>query len=100
MDAVTCLSASGILAAPARAVSGRLHDTFDGFQTLKLLHVLRDRGLAEIPLREALLRASFVPLSEEVKTQATVPLARQIEALDHRSPDSATSALPTGALIQ
>ena len=36
----------------------------DAFRTLKLIHALRDSGLASIPLREALSKAPFVSLSD------------------------------------
>ncbi len=39
----------------------RLHQWFDGFRTLKLIHALRDQGLADIPWREAFDAAPFVP---------------------------------------
>jgi hypothetical protein len=45
----------------ARDARRRAHDWFDGFRTLKLLHLLRDHGLGELPWREALRTAPFLP---------------------------------------
>jgi hypothetical protein len=51
-----------------------LQTAFDGFQTLKLIHALRESGLASTPLRDALSRAPFIhapahaPL-EEIREQ-------------------------------
>lgn len=39
----------------------RVHDWFDAFRTLKLLHWVRDHGHPPLPFRDALERASFVP---------------------------------------
>lgn len=39
----------------------RLHTFFDGLRTLRLLHALRDAGLADVPWKEALQRAPFLP---------------------------------------
>jgi hypothetical protein len=38
----------------------QLHAWFDGFRTLKLVHALRDSGLADLPWREAFGRAPFL----------------------------------------
>lgn len=40
----------------------RLHTWFDAFRTLKLVHGLRERGLASLPFREALAKAAFRPV--------------------------------------
>jgi len=40
----------------------QLHERFDGLATLKLIHALRDRGLASLPLEEALVRAPFLDI--------------------------------------
>ena len=37
-----------------------LHDWFDGFRTLKLIHHLRDHGSVSLPWREAIRRAPFM----------------------------------------
>ncbi len=39
----------------------RLQVWFDGFRTLKLIHALRDQGLADTPWKEAFDAAPFVP---------------------------------------
>ena len=57
-------AAADALAAPERTVRRRVHDGFDGFRTLKLLHALRDSGLPDLPLGDALDRASFLSLRE------------------------------------
>ena len=84
-----CLERTGALAsarralcAPARAVRGRVQDGFDGFRTLKLLHALRDSGLEDLALREALGRADFLPLSGELAGMPTRELAARVEALE------------------
>lgn len=42
------------------ALRRRLHDWFDGFRTLKLVHAVRDAGLASLPWHEALRQAAFL----------------------------------------
>jgi hypothetical protein len=42
------------------ALSRRLHDWFDGFRTLKLVHAVRDAGLPSLPWAEALRQAPFL----------------------------------------
>jgi hypothetical protein len=39
----------------------RLHEWFDAFRTLKLVHALRERSFASLPFREALATAPFLP---------------------------------------
>jgi hypothetical protein len=48
-----------VATAPPARRRARLHEWFDGFRTLKLLHALRDAGLASLPWQEALARAPF-----------------------------------------
>jgi hypothetical protein len=83
------LRATGALAAAEAAlfeagprVGRRLHDTFDGFRTLKFLHALRESGLADIALPEALERASFIPAFPPEQAFSSHDLARWIEVLD------------------
>ena len=38
----------------------RIHAAFHGGRTVRLLHALRDAGLPDLPLREALAEAPFV----------------------------------------
>ena len=81
-------AARSALAAPTRAVAGRVRDAFDGFRTLKLLHALRDRGLPDLPLREALGRAGFLSLPEPPERTPTGALAFRIEALEYATSDA------------
>jgi hypothetical protein len=39
----------------------RLHEWFDAFRTLKVIHALRERSLSSLPFREALVKAPFLP---------------------------------------
>ena len=43
----------------------RLHDWFDGFRTLKLIHHLRDQGSSSLPWQEAIRRAPFMDEVED-----------------------------------
>lgn len=70
------------LAAPARAVRGQLNDVFDGFRTLKFLHALREFGLEDLPLRDALARASFLPLADDARDASSEALALELEGLE------------------
>ena len=72
-------SAADALAVPGRTVRRRVHDSFDGFRTLKLLHALRDSGLPDLPLREALGRASFLSLPENLEEVAMDQLVSLVE---------------------
>jgi hypothetical protein len=47
--------------APADRLRSRIHEWFDAFRTLKLVHGLRDGGMASLPWRDALARAPFLP---------------------------------------
>ena len=42
----------------------RLHTWFDALRTLQFLHLLRDRGVTELELMDALARAPFCPSGE------------------------------------
>ena len=44
-----------------------LHTWFDAFRTLKLIHALRDGGLASLPYREALAEAPFTELASSTE---------------------------------
>ncbi|MCP4444111.1 MAG: hypothetical protein GY811_02035 [Myxococcales bacterium] len=46
------------------ARAARLTTWFDGFRTLKLVHALRDHGLPDIPWRQAVDSAPFIPEPE------------------------------------
>jgi hypothetical protein len=43
------------------ALARRLHGWFDAFRTLKLIHGIRDAGLAPVPWQQALTSAPFIP---------------------------------------
>jgi hypothetical protein len=49
-----------------------LHEAFDGFRTLKLVHALRDAGLPNLPLDEALQSAPFIPLPATTRSDTAV----------------------------
>ena len=89
-------AANDALAAPARAIRGRVHDAFDGFRTLKLLHALRDSGLPDLPLREALGRAAFLALPQDTARIPTGELASRMEGLNYASPEP-TSGKPNSS---
>lgn len=78
-------AAEAALAASPRAASKRLHDGFDGFRTLKLVHALRDEGLPDLPMREALARSPFISLTGLGPSPSTSRLADRVEALDSAS---------------
>jgi len=84
-------AAADALAAPGRTVRRRVHDGFDGFRTLKLLHALRDSGLPDVPLRDALDRASFLSLPEGAES---VPLDQIISRIERRESDFGTGGPP------
>ena len=90
-------AANEALAAPARVVRSRVHDRFDGFRTLKLLHALRDSGLPDLPLREALGRAGFLSLPEDLEQMRTTEFASRIEALEYAMTDLPGSTFATRA---
>ena len=87
---VEALERGGALARAEQAISAptgtarrQLLDGFDGLRTLKLVHSLRDLGLADLPLRTALEMASFIGLSAQETPSETAALARRVEALDY-----------------
>jgi hypothetical protein len=44
-----------------------LHVWFDAFRTLKFFHLLRNNGLPNVPLEDALKKAAFIPGAPVVK---------------------------------
>ena len=72
-------AAADALAAPRRTIRRRAHDGFDGFRTLKLLHALRDSGLPDLPLREALGQADFLSLPQDDENETLEKLVAGIE---------------------
>ena len=74
--------AEAALAEPGANRGKRLLDAFDGFRTLKLIHALRDTGLDNLPLGEALQRAEFMSSAPKVLAASTVELAQEVGALD------------------
>jgi hypothetical protein len=77
--------------APAGAARRQLLDGFDGLRTLKLVHSLRDAGLANLPLRTALEMACFIGLSGQETRCETAALARRIETLDYARDEKSAS---------
>ena len=62
----------------------RLHDWFDGFRTLKLIHAVRDHGAPSIPWQDAVKRAPFMDDVEDdgaCLTEAREKLLRLEQAL-------------------
>ena len=55
---------------PHENLRRKLHEAFDGYRTMKLIHALRDGGLPNLPLDEALQRAPFIALSETTHPDA------------------------------
>lgn len=49
----------------SEARADRLHSWFDAFRTLKLIHALRDHGLADVTWRDAVDSAPFIPEPED-----------------------------------
>ena len=89
--------AAAALVAPARVVRGRIHERFDGFRTLKLLHALRDSGLPNLRLREALGSAAFLSLPKQLDRVPLGELASRIEALDDAAAEASVSIASTQA---
>jgi hypothetical protein len=51
---------SAIAQSPAPAVRQKwMHDWFDAFRTLKLIHALRDTGIVDVPWQDAISEATF-----------------------------------------
>lgn len=68
------------------ALSRRLHDWFDGFRTLKLVHAVRDAGLPALPWAEALRQARFlagVSVPADVETRDAPALAGALAPVRH-----------------
>ncbi len=67
----------------------RLHDWFDAFRTLKLLHALRDQGLHDVPWRQAIETAPFcqTPKGEvhegQVDDRGTFETCRRLAELEN-----------------
>ena len=75
------------LAAPARALRGQLKDGFDGFRTLKLIHALRELGITDLPLRDALARASFLDFGDDGGALSSRDLASRMAELENAERD-------------
>ncbi|HWA71464.1 MAG TPA: hypothetical protein VG937_04000 [Polyangiaceae bacterium] len=56
----------------------RLHTWFDALKTLQFLHLLRDRGVSELELTDALSRAPFCPAGDPT-LEATLERLRDAE---------------------
>jgi hypothetical protein len=59
------------------ALRRRLHEWFDAFRTLKLVHALRDAGLPSMPWRQALTEAPFTNLTSSTE-DATDTLRKEL----------------------
>ena len=80
---ITAISnAEGALSGPRKGAERKILDRFDGFQTLKLIHTLRESGLKDLPLRDALEQASFIPLPPAEGLDTFDGLAVKIETLE------------------
>lgn len=66
-------------------VTQRIRNNLDAFRTLKLVHALRDRGLGEVTLREALTEAPFIAMGREALSETIPVLAARMEQLDYGS---------------
>ena len=68
--------------APASMVARRIQDSLDAFRTLKLVHCLRDTGLQNLGLREALDQAPFIKIGQEACALDIKQIATVLEHLD------------------
>ncbi len=83
LEKITAISnAKAALSGPRKGAERRILDRFDGFQTLKLIHTLRESGLEDLPLRKALGQASFIPLPLTEGSDTFDELAMKIETLE------------------
>lgn len=73
----------------AAARRRRAHEHFDAFRTRKLVHLLRDGGLGELPWREALARADFVDVDP---TADPFTLCQALAATERDACDTALRA--------
>jgi hypothetical protein len=61
LDAARILADARARVSSPAALRRRLHGWFDAFRTLKLIHGIRDAGLAPVPWQQALASAPFIP---------------------------------------
>ena len=80
--------AERLLQGPQATVNQRIRDNFDAFRTLKLIHALRDSGLSQISIREALAEARFLEMGPEAFSESIPALAAWMERLDYGSKES------------
>jgi hypothetical protein len=66
-----------------KALRRRLHEWFDAFRTLKLVHGLRDAGLPSMHWRQALAEAPFTNLTSST-AEETDPLRKELAAEESR----------------
>ncbi|MGH9318224.1 MAG: glycosyltransferase family 2 protein [Thermoanaerobaculia bacterium] len=70
-----------------------LHNWFDAFRTLKLVHALRDGGIRSLPWREALAEAPFTGLAGS--TEDDVEALREALAQEERRLSESPAGLPS-----
>ena len=79
--------AQAALSGQAKGAGRRIFEGFDGFQTLKLIHTLRDSGLKKLPLHAALEQASFIPSAAAADWGQPEKIAQALEGLEQRYTD-------------
>ena len=91
LDAPTALREAAAQSTAPAVRRKWLHDWFDGFRTLKLVHNLRDNGLPNIPWADAIASASFCKLRGETKNTHSIrskrdpfDLCRRLARLEER----------------
>ena len=75
-------------------VAQRIRDNFDAFRTLKLIHALRDGGLGQVTIREALAEARFIAVGREAFSANIPALAARMERLDYGAEDDRSAISP------
>ena len=63
----------------------RVHAWFDAFRTMKVIHALRDRVFPNLPWRDALALAPFVPKAEAADPEL-IGLRRAMQAAEDALP--------------
>ena len=71
------------LQGPASTITQAIRDNLDSFRTLKLIHALRDSGLGQVSLTQALDLAPFIALPENAETLGAHRVRARLEELDY-----------------
>ena len=71
------------LQGPASTIAQAIRDNLDSFRTLKLIHALRDSGLGQVPLAQALDLAPFIALPENAEALGAHKVCARLEELDY-----------------